>query len=81
MFQNNELLFFFSVFGKLNAHREFFRKSSCMTKTEASVPVQSFNLSSATKLLSDCWGLLYLSFVLKQPASLAYSNRDRTQTS
>lgn len=49
---------FFFCLEKLNAHQEFFRKSSCMTVTEASVPVQSFHLSlsSAIVLLSDCSG-------------------------
>lgn len=59
------IIFFFFCLGKLNAHQEFSEKSSCMTVTEASVPVQSFHLSlpNPIKLLSHrsrcCICLLY----------------------
>lgn len=70
----NFFSFFFSSW-KTKCTSRFFRKSSCMTVTQASVPVNLFHLSlsSAIKLLL---GLLYLAFCTKQPATLAYSNRD-----
>lgn len=60
-FSNSISFFFFFCLGKLNAHQEFSRKSSCMTVIEASVPVQSFHLrlSSAIKLLSHCLVCLF----------------------
>lgn len=56
------IFFFFFCLGKLNTHQEFSEKSSCMTVTEASVPVQSFHLSLNQTPVTPL-SLLYLSFV------------------
>lgn len=60
------IIFFFFFSWKTKCTSRIFRKSSCMTVIEASVPVQLSNisLSSAIKLLSNClFCCLYFLFV------------------